>query len=222
LSADGTDYAVLQSGLEAALGDTWPAVLYVLSEAQSKRTRQEILDNWPADYQKPDSTTLWRRLSRAVAGGIVRQEGTGRPRDPFRYWLPAREDFMRPEDGDEEALQAWNARCVEEAFARLAGTSAAKPTSEMSIEGNEEPSGVPAVARVQAEVIPPEPAPAPDPGPQSADSVSPTAEPLPSQATQPVTAEATARLPYPFNLMNPADVPAEVWKQARRGQGKPR
>jgi hypothetical protein len=25
-------------------------------------------------------------------------------------------------------------------------------------------------------------------------------------------------LPYPFNTMNPADVPEEVWKQARAAQ----
>ena len=222
LNADGTDYAVLQSGLEAALGDSWPAVLHALGEAQSKLTRQEILDKWPADYQKPDSTTLWRWLSRAVAGSIVRQEGTGRPRDPFRYWLPEREEFLRPRGGSTEALQAWNARCVEEALALLEGTSMAKHTSEMSIAVNEEPSGVSAVAAVQAEVMPPEPAPPLDPGPQSAATGSPTAEPVPSQAAQPVAAESTVRLPYPFNLMNPADVPEEVWKQARRGQGKPR
>jgi hypothetical protein len=71
LNADGTDYAVLQSGLEAAMGDSWPALLHALSDAQSKLTRQEILHNWPADYQKPDSTTLWRWLSRAVAAGTV-------------------------------------------------------------------------------------------------------------------------------------------------------
>ena len=60
-----------------------------------------------------------------------------------------------------------------------------------------------------------------DSGPQGANSVSPTAQPLPSQAAQPVAPESTVRLPYPFNLMNPADVSEEVWKQARRGQGKP-
>jgi hypothetical protein len=28
------------------------------------------------------------------------------------------------------------------------------------------------------------------------------------------------RLPYPFNLMNPADVPEEVWQQERAAQQK--
>jgi hypothetical protein len=215
LNAEGTDYAVLQSGPEA-LGDSWPAVFQALAEAQRKLTRQEILDDWSADYPRPDATTLWRWLSRAVAGGIVRQEGTGRPRDPFRYWLPQREEFLRPEGGSAAALQAWNARCVAEMMARLERTSGAQPTAEAPLSGTEGPTGGPAGAVVQTEVMPLEPVPAPDAGPESAASATP--EPVPSQAAQPVAPEAPLRLPYPFNLMNPADVPEEVWQQARAGR----
>jgi hypothetical protein len=66
--------------------------------------------------------------------------------------------------------------------------------------------------------MPPELVPPPDSGCQTASLASPTPDALPSQAAQPVAAEAAVRLPYPFNLMNPADVPQEVWKQARAGQ----
>ena len=111
LNGDGSDYAVLQSGLEAALPENWPAVLHALTEAQSKLTRQEILDNFSADYHKPDSTTLWRWLSRGVAQGLVCQQGTGRLNDPFRYWLPERKAMMRPDGGSREEMQAWN-KCV--------------------------------------------------------------------------------------------------------------
>jgi hypothetical protein len=114
LQADGTDYGVLPSCPEGALGDGWPGVASALSGAYTKLTRQEILDQWPPDYPKPDRTTLWRWLSRAAAQGVVRQEGTGRPRDPFRYWLPERELMMRPEGASAEALQAWNDRCTAE------------------------------------------------------------------------------------------------------------
>jgi hypothetical protein len=218
LNADGTDYVVLQSGLEAALGENWPAVLHALSEAHTKLTRQEILDNWSEDYRKPDSTTLWRWLSRAVAQGMVRQEGTGRPRDPFRYWLPAREPFIRPDGGSAKELQAWNDRCVAELVARMEQTDGAQSAPEASQSGKECPGGGPAVAGVQAEEMPREPVPPPESGPESAASTSPAAGPLPSQAAQPVVAEAPVRLPYPFNMMNPADVPEEVWKQARTGK----
>jgi hypothetical protein len=218
LNAGGTDYVVVQSGVEAALGDSWPALMHALEEAHSKLTRQEILDNWSPDYSKPDATTLWRWLSRAVAQGIVCQEGTGRPRDPFRYWLPQREPLLRPEGGSAEAMRAWNARCVEEMFARLEQTSGETPTPQAPLSGNEGATEVPAIAAGEAEGMPREPVHPPDAGPETAASASPTPDPLPAQAAQPETAQAAVRLPYPFNLMNPADVPAAVWKQARAGQ----
>jgi hypothetical protein len=218
LNADGTDYAVVQSGVEAALGDSWPAVVHALTEAHSKLTRQEILDNWSPDYSKPDAATLWRWLSRAVAQGIVRQEGTGRPRDPFRYWLPQREPLLRPEGGSAEALQAWNARCVEEMFANLERAGGATPAPQTALSGDEAPTAVPAGAAVQAEVMSPEPVPPPEADPEPAALASPTPDSLPAQAVQPVAPQAPVRLPYPFNVMNPADVPEEVWKQARAGQ----
>jgi hypothetical protein len=83
-----------------------------LNDACTKLTRQEILDKWSDDYDKPETTTLWRWLSRAAAQGVVRQEGSGRPFDPFRYWLPSRDDMMRPEGGTPEEMQAWNDRCT--------------------------------------------------------------------------------------------------------------
>jgi hypothetical protein len=255
LQADGTDYVVLQTGLEAALGDSWPAVVNTLTEATSKLTRQEILENWPPDYSKPDSTTLWRWLSRALTQGIVRQEGTGRPRDPFRYWLPEREEMMRPDGGSPEALKAWHERCIAEMFANLKWTKAGQraqeaprppeedptaatavaapddfsPTRERGFDGTPSPDdisptrergfdGTPSLAR-RANVngpaaIPLEPA----PGPDTAAPVSPMPDPLPSPVAQPISPEAPVRLPYPYNIMNPADIPAEVWKQARPGQ----
>jgi hypothetical protein len=64
----------------------------VLEDAGSKLTRQEILADWPADFLKPPSLTLWRWLDRGVQKGLILQEGTGRKRSPFRYWLPGHEE----------------------------------------------------------------------------------------------------------------------------------
>ena len=87
------------------------------------------------------------------------------------------------------------------------------------------PSGIPArsaycgfIEYGHDKVTPFEPVPPPDSGPETAASASPTPEPLPAPLAQPVAREAPVRLPYPFNLMNPADVPPEVWKQARARQ----
>ncbi len=218
LNAEGTDYAVLESGMEAPVGDGWPVVLQALAEAHHKLTRQEILDGWSGDYPRPEATTLWRWLGRAVAGGVVRQEGTGRPGDPFRYWLPGREELMRPDGGSAEAMRAWNARWVAEMMARLERSSGAQATAEAPLGGNEGPSGGAAIAAVRAEGMPFEPVPPPDAGPETAASASATPEPVTAQVVTPVAAEAPVRLPYPFSQMNPADVPEEVWKRARAGQ----
>ena len=104
------------------------------------------------DPPAPDQGSLCRWLSRAVESGQVCREGSGRRNDPFRYWLPQREEFLRPQGGSAAALQAWNARCVEEAFARLERTSAAIPTQQTPVLANAAATGVAAVAAVQAAV----------------------------------------------------------------------
>ena len=223
-NAEGTDYLPVESKPEEDFfNDTWtPLRLKIMPTGRApfrKLTRQDILGEWPDDFEKPKTNTLWRWLDQAFKKGQVACQGKGSKSDPFRYWLPAREEFLRPEGGGEEALRAWNARCVEEAFARLDQASEPTPAEPMTLPGNEGPSGLPAAAPVPAE-MPPEPPP-PDSGSQSAVTASPTAAPVPSPAAQPVAAEASVRLPYPFNLMNPADVPEQVWKQARRRQGNP-
>jgi hypothetical protein len=216
LPAEGTDYVVLQSGVEAAFGDSWQAVLDVLSAACAKLTRAEILELWSDDYAKPEATTLWRWLSRAVAQGVVRQEGTGRPHDPFRYWLPARQELMRPDGGTAEEMQAWNDRCAAVLFGGWAKDSGAMPRLEAPRSGVE---GRPAAAPLAA----PEPAtrpfePVPSPAPEGAAPASPTPDPLPPEPAETVAPPADVRLPYPFSVMDPAEVPEEVWRQARAAQ----
>ena len=56
---------------------------------------------------------MWRWLEQAVRRGLVRQEGSGKRTDPFRYWLPGREEMMRPDVGaSDEEMQAWNQRIM--------------------------------------------------------------------------------------------------------------
>ena len=64
----------------------------VLEDAPQKLTRQDILDEWPADFAKPAAPTLWKWLHRAAAANLIHVEGSGRKADPFRYWLPATEE----------------------------------------------------------------------------------------------------------------------------------
>jgi hypothetical protein len=207
LVPDGSDYVVLQSGLEAALGESWPGVMHVLREEWHKRTRQEILELWPADYPKPESTTLWRWLSRAVLQGIIRQEGTGRTRDPFRYWLPEREPLMFPEGGSREEIQAWNDRHVAELL-----DLKSIPVPEMPASPDEAPPATPAAPAAEAQLSPPEPVPPPSPGPETVPSAAPAPDVPPAEAEAPVV------LPFPWSMVDPSEVPKEVWDKARAAQ----
>jgi hypothetical protein len=51
-------------------------------------TRFQILKEWPRRLPPPNVTSLWRALDAAVKSGQLRQEGSGRRHDPFRYGLP--------------------------------------------------------------------------------------------------------------------------------------
>jgi hypothetical protein len=221
LQADGRDYLVLASGAEAALGESWPALVGVLATADCKMTRQEILDQWSGDAPRPEATTLWRWLSRAVAQGQVRQEGTGRPHDPFRYWLADREAMLFPEGGSREELQAWNDRMVAELFGKPECQVEVLPAAESPRSGGENATAALPVAATEEPAPPPEPVPPPERGLQSAATAAPLPDPVPVQPVEPlapVPAAPPERLPFPFNIMNPADVPEAVWEQARAAQ----
>jgi hypothetical protein len=87
LNAEGTDYAALGDYLGNEFEENWRVLCGVLEATNKKLTRAQILDQWPADYAKPQPATLWKWLDRAVRDGRVRVEGTGRRKSPFKYWL---------------------------------------------------------------------------------------------------------------------------------------
>ena len=66
----------------------------LLRPASRKLTRAEILALWPED-ERPDPITLFRWLRRAVALGLLRQDGEGQHPRPLRYWLAANEERWR-------------------------------------------------------------------------------------------------------------------------------
>ena len=67
----------------------------VLEDAPARAARDDILAEWPTDFDKPAVSTLKRWLSRARAAGTIACEGTGRKSDPYRYWFPATEARWR-------------------------------------------------------------------------------------------------------------------------------
>jgi hypothetical protein len=91
LNADGTDYIVHGDFSSDEFGQNWHYLRTVLEDCAGKRTRQQLLAEWPADFPRPSEATLIRWLNRAAQAALVCQEGTGRRADPLRYWLPGQE-----------------------------------------------------------------------------------------------------------------------------------
>jgi hypothetical protein len=104
-TADGTDYVSLGPNDLDNFTEQWQVLKTVFEDADHKLTRREILQQWPADFPKPNDVTLFRWLRRAVASADVCQEGEGRCRAPFRYWLPQRtDDFVHSAVGGADFL----------------------------------------------------------------------------------------------------------------------
>ena len=95
LNADGADYTVLTATDDAGFSEQWDILRMVLEDADQKLTRLDILDEWPADYPKPSTGTLWNWLKSAESAKLINVEGTGRKSDPFRYWVDAAEARWR-------------------------------------------------------------------------------------------------------------------------------
>jgi hypothetical protein len=95
LSADGRSYVLLESPEEEADSPLRLLLWQVLESASTKLTRAEIVADWPSDYPKPPSTTLWRLLDREAERGELKRDGTGVKADPYRYWLASLEERWR-------------------------------------------------------------------------------------------------------------------------------
>ena len=94
LNTDGTDYLSRGSFADEEFTTHWRLLEGLLGPAERKLSRDEILAGWPAE-DRPDAITLYRWLRRAVEEGLLRQDGLGKSKNPFRYWLPASEERWR-------------------------------------------------------------------------------------------------------------------------------
>jgi len=91
LNPEATDYTVVADDREDGFQSNWEVLRLVLGDAPQKLTRDDMLDEWPSDFDKPSATTLRAWLGRAAERALIACEGSGRKTDPFRYWLPERE-----------------------------------------------------------------------------------------------------------------------------------
>ena len=94
LNAEGTDYQARGSYADEEFAVHWRVLEGLLRQAECKWTRDEILAAWPGE-ERPDAACVYRWLRRAVERGLLRQDGLGKRKDPFRYWLPESEARWR-------------------------------------------------------------------------------------------------------------------------------
>jgi hypothetical protein len=119
LNPEGTGYTV-PTREAADLMASWPEVHEILEQAVTKLSGKEILAQWPDGSKPPTRSTLWRWLKRAADQGRLACQSTDRPGDPLRYWLPERAEMMQPDpSAGPEAMEAWNARRIQEIFAGI-------------------------------------------------------------------------------------------------------
>ena len=114
-SADGAEYFIPIIEKAKPVEKPWPEVDDILANASAKLDQRSILEHWPAECSRPNRSTLWRWLQRAVARGHLRSSGSGQRGDNFLYWLPSREPLLFPGPGaSQEDKQAWKDRWTAE------------------------------------------------------------------------------------------------------------
>ena len=110
LNPAGTDYLTLGDYHEEQFGAHWQVLRAVLEDAHGKLSRHGVLAEWPDDFDKPDKSTLWVWLERAVECGLVLRDGSGRKNTPFRYWLPGQEEKWQDDPFHLPELPPWDDR----------------------------------------------------------------------------------------------------------------
>jgi hypothetical protein len=209
-TADGSDYRSLGASAELDYEHGWPLVHAILDESEKALTRRDILQRWPESALAPAKLTLWKWLRRAVEEGRVLQDGLGTRKDPFRYQLPG-------------MVEKWQQNAIAALMKRLEEGAKGKAPAAHAVPPSAGDDATPAVSMAPPEEAPVsrEPVPLAERTLEAPAPAAPAPEPLPSPTPEPVAPlapEAPVRLPYPYNQMNPADVPEEVWRRARAAQ----
>jgi hypothetical protein len=206
-TADGSDYRSLGTSAELDYEHGWPLVQAILEQSEGSLTRRAIRRRWPESAAAPAKLTLWRWLGRAVQEGRVLQDGRGTSKEPFRYQLPG-------------MAEKWQQRFLA-SFLKGLEPDEPGPGPEGPRSGGG--AAAPAVPPVRPEEATrsADSGPRPEGRPEPAASASAAPDARPSRTPEPLApprAAVPVRLPYPYNIMNPAEVPEAVWQRARAAQ----
>jgi hypothetical protein len=222
LLADGSNYALREPEESGESAEYWQVVEMILGDAWKRMTQREILEEWPEDFVKPDFSTLSRCLHRAQTSGRVMRRGAGKKNEPFQFWLPGKEEDMRPDEGtSKEDWQRWHNRWLRALFTgkrkygapplmteednelESAGPKPVEPTMDQK-PADARPPSTPAPAKA-----PPVPAAALPATPKTQEPVAPTpAAPEPPRMPQsPTEYVPIETAPLPPGIFRPAPEP---------------
>ncbi|MBX3400345.1 MAG: AAA family ATPase [Gemmataceae bacterium] len=77
---------------ERQFEENWQTVLTLLQARQVAITHKELREIWPSDLDRPSATTLYEWLNHAFARKLLRREGQGTSKNPWRYRLENEDD----------------------------------------------------------------------------------------------------------------------------------
>lgn len=72
--------------------ENWQTILGVLKTRKAAITHREIAECWPAEADKPGRSSLYGWLEMAYERKLLRREGQGTSKDPWRYRLKNEDD----------------------------------------------------------------------------------------------------------------------------------
>ena len=224
-TADGTNYRSMGTSTELDYEHGWPHLRSLLEQADRPLTRRDILRSWPDTAVAPSKLTLWKWLGRAVEEDRLVQNGLGTRKDPYYYHLPG-------------MVEKWQQDLRASLTKRLQRHQAPKSLEPLETPLSPNGAALPSLPALPLQEAPPRPEPEPreETTPETPSSPSPVPPlhepeasttktneppPPPSQTPdvpEPAPSAPSVRLEFPWNIMNPADVPEHVWQQARAAQ----
>src|SRR6516225_2718329 len=167
LTPAGDDYLVHDTPVDAAGSAVWQVLSLVLQDACERLTQRQLLEQWPEDFPRPDQATIWRALKRGAEQGLILKQGTGLRNDPFRYWLPGKEDDFPPgPNASADEKERFSRRYRERFFEAIgmdpkaAGAVAAEePADQSNLPTSATPQALPTAPSAVSMVASPNPQP---------------------------------------------------------------
>jgi hypothetical protein len=87
-----TRFQHLGDPLGVRFHENWEHIYAILKKRKQAATHQELLMDWPADLERPSAATLYEWLNLAFEKKLLRRQGNGRCKDPYRYRLENEDD----------------------------------------------------------------------------------------------------------------------------------